>query len=147
MVTTYEKAFLREPRANLECSIFLSLLNIVLFLLQDDFLDCFGDPAVTGKNGTDIQDGKCTWLAVVALQRANPAQRQIMEDHYGSSKLEDVTIIKELYEELQLPHTYSVYEETTYDLIRTQIQQVTRGLPHDLFFKVLDTIFRRNMDA
>ncbi|GBP64247.1 Farnesyl pyrophosphate synthase [Eumeta japonica] len=115
------------------------------FQIQDDFLDCFGDPSVTGKVGTDIQDGKCTWLAVVALQRATPAQREIMENHYGSSNPEDVTKIKNLYEDLQLPHTYSVYEEATYDLIRTQIQQVTRGLPHDLFFKILDTIFRTNV--
>ena len=113
--------------------------------MQDDFLDCFGDPAVIGKNGTDIQDGKCTWLAVVALQRANPSQRQLIENHYGSSNFEDVQKIKDLYEELQLPHTYSVYEEATYDLLRTQIQQVTRGLPHDLFFKILDNIFRRSI--
>lgn len=121
----------------------IKLIN--LLFLQDDFLDCFGDPAVMGKNGTDIQDGKCTWLAVVALQRANPAQRQLMEQNYGSSKPEDVQKIKNLYEELQLPHTYSVYEEATYDLLRTQIQQVTRGLPHDLFFKILDNIFRRSI--
>lgn len=98
-----------------------------------------------GKNGSDIQEGKCTWLAVVALQRATPAQRQVMEEYYGSSKAEDVARIKDLYEELQLPHTYSVYEEATYDLLRTQIQQVTRGLPHDLFFKILDNIFRRSI--
>ncbi|XP_072942410.1 farnesyl pyrophosphate synthase-like [Epargyreus clarus] len=115
------------------------------FQIQDDFLDCFGDPAATGKNGTDIQDGKCTWLAVVALQRVSPAQRQIMEEHYGGSKPGDAERIKDLYEELQLPHTYSVYEEATYDLLRTQIQQVTRGLPHDLFFKILDNIFRRSV--
>ncbi|XP_049876740.1 uncharacterized protein LOC126374264 [Pectinophora gossypiella] len=109
------------------------------FQIQDDFLDCFGDPTVTGKNGTDIQDGKCTWLAVVALQRATPAQKEIMEAHYASANPADVAKIKDLYEDLQLPHTFSVYEEATYDLLRTQIQQVTRGLPHDLFFKMLST--------
>ena len=49
------------------------------FQVQDDFLDCYGDPQVTGKIGTDIQEGKCSWLVVVALQRATPAQRKILE--------------------------------------------------------------------
>lgn len=53
------------------------------FQVQDDFLDCFGNPEVTGKIGTDIQDNKCSWLAVVAMQRANVEQKQIMVDCYG----------------------------------------------------------------
>ena len=42
-------------------------------------MDCYGDPSVTGKIGTDIQEGKCSWLAVVALQRANAKQTNIMK--------------------------------------------------------------------
>ena len=49
------------------------------FQVQDDFLDCYGNPEITGKVGRDIQEGKCTWLIVVALQRATPEQKKILE--------------------------------------------------------------------
>ncbi|XP_049818692.1 farnesyl pyrophosphate synthase isoform X2 [Aethina tumida] len=113
------------------------------FQIQDDFLDCFGDPKLTGKQGTDIREGKCTWLAVVALQRASPAQRQIMEEHYGQSNPESIEKIRCLYEELSLPNTYAVYEEESFNIIRTHIQQISKGLPHNLFFKLVEKIYKR----
>jgi farnesyl diphosphate synthase len=114
------------------------------FQIQDDFLDCFGDPAVTGKRGNDIREGKCSWLAVVALQRATPAQRKIMEENYGRPDPEAEKIIRNLYEELSLPNTYSIYEEESFNIIRTHIHQISKGLPHKLFFKMMEKIYRRD---
>jgi len=113
------------------------------YQVQDDYLDCFGDPEVTGKIGTDIQDGKCSWLAVVALQRASPEQKALLADCYGSEDPEKMAAVKELYEQLGLPSTYATYEDESYNIISTHIQQVSRGLPHKLFFKFMGKIYKR----
>nr|CAH7744755.1 unnamed protein product [Callosobruchus chinensis] len=114
------------------------------FQLPDDFFDCYGDPEVTGKKGTDIKEGKCSWLAVVALQRATPAQRKIMEEHYGKDDEKSIQMVKDLYQELNLPHIYATYEEESYNRIRTHIQQISKGLPHELFFKLLKKVYKRD---
>ena len=51
----------------------------VFFQVQDDYLDCYGDPDVIGKIGTDIQDNKCGWLVVQALKMVTPEQRKVLE--------------------------------------------------------------------
>ncbi|KAF4520807.1 hypothetical protein B566_EDAN002385 [Ephemera danica] len=135
-------AGMRDPETHRQAKTILLEMGH-FFQVQDDYLDCFGDNKLTGKKGTDIEDGKCTWLAVVALQRASQEQRALMQECYGSKKPEDIDRVKYLYEELGLPHTYATYEEESFNLISTHIQQISRGLPHDLFFKFMDKIYRR----
>jgi geranylgeranyl diphosphate synthase, type II len=49
----------------------------IAFQLQDDLLDTYGDPGVTGKKkGTDIVDNKKTFLVIQALNMASPAQKK-----------------------------------------------------------------------
>lgn len=67
----------------------------------------------------------------------------LFQNCYGSKNPTDVAQVKELYEDLGLPQTYATYEESSYKIISTQIQQVSRGLPHDLFFKFMEKIYRR----
>ncbi|TGZ45980.1 Uncharacterized protein DBV15_12537, partial [Temnothorax longispinosus] len=90
------------------------------FQIQDDYLSCFGNPEVCGKDDTDIQEGKCTWFIVVALQRATPEQRKILEasiECYGVSDPEKVKRVRQLFTDLNLLDAYFTFEEETYNLI------------------------------
>lgn len=112
--------------------------------VQNDFLDCYGNPELTGKESFDIKEGRCTWPAVVALQRANPQQKLMLERCYGNPDEESIQIVKDIYQEIGIPNTYSVYMEKAYDLIRTNIQQVSGRLPHKLFFTVLEMVYGKD---
>lgn len=101
-----------------------------LFQSQDDFLDVYGDPNVTGKIGTDIQDGKCTWLAVRALQKmhSNPQKSaQLITDFkqcFGSSDPEKVEKIKKIYDELQLRDEFRRFEQHFSGEIKKSIAEI-----------------------
>lgn len=77
-----------RPSVRARCWLWHSGVSVVA---QDDYLDCYGDPAVTGKVGTDIQDNKCSWLVVECLRRVTPEQRQILEVKAGITRLGEGT--------------------------------------------------------
>jgi farnesyl diphosphate synthase len=117
------------------------------FQVQDDFLDCFyGTKDVIGKDGTDIQDNKCSWLVNQALKIATPEQRQILEDHYGRKDDDDVAKVKVLYEELDLKNKYYAYEEKVVGEIKERISQIdeSEGLKKSVFDTFLNKIYKRS---
>lgn len=113
------------------------------FQIQDDYLDCFGDPAVIGKVGTDIQDNKCSWLVVQALQRCNDSQRKVLLENYGKWDDAKVAKIKELYKTLDLPAVFAVYEEESYKAICKELDELTL-LPRGVFEILLNKIYKRS---
>lgn len=112
------------------------------FQIQDDYLDCFGDPKVIGKVGTDIQDNKCSWLVVQALARANDSQRATLEAHYGKDDADAVRRVKELYRTLKLEACYLEYEKESYASIMRLISKA-KSVPHAVFTSLLDRIYKR----
>lgn len=112
------------------------------FQVQDDYLDCFGDPAVIGKVGTDIQDNKCSWLVVQALERCNEEQKEVLRQNYGAWDEKKVETVKELYRTLDLPKVFADYEEDSYQRIQRALDEI--DLPRDVFEILLNKIYKRS---
>nr|AIS86112.1 farnesyl pyrophosphate synthase [Siraitia grosvenorii] len=80
------------------------------FQVQDDYLDCFGHPDVIGKIGTDIEDFKCSWLVVKALELSDEKQKTLLHENYGKADKDCVAKVKELYKALNLEGVFAEYE-------------------------------------
>lgn len=116
------------------------------FQVQDDYLDCYGDYSVMGKIGTDIEESKCSWLIVQALDRVNEEQKLELKQNYGKTSEENVKKVKSIFNELNLKEAYKIFEENQYRLINEKIDNLNVD---DSRIKILlnlyvKKIFKRN---
>lgn len=134
-------AGITDPKAFKQAREILLIMG-EYFQIQDDYLDCYGDPSVIGKIGTDIQDNKCSWLVVTALNKATPAQRQVLEANYGFKNKKKEAVIKKLYVEMGIEADFKAYEEESYADIQRLLAE-TKDIPHAVFTNFLDKIYKR----
>ena len=113
------------------------------FQVQDDYLDCYGDEAVIGKIGRDIEDGKCSWLVVQALKKVTPEQKLLLVRNYGKEDKTSVGIVKELYLTLGLKELFKNYEEESYKNLCSLINAHDNGFPKGLFMVLVHKIYKR----
>lgn len=116
------------------------------FQIQDDYLDCFGTPEQIGKIGTDIKDNKCSWVVNQALLKATPAQREVLDKHYGRKDDASEQVVKDLFAEMGIQAIYEAYEEDVVGKLRAQIAQVdeSRGLKRDVLTAFLNKVYKRS---
>ncbi|KAJ3012928.1 Farnesyl pyrophosphate synthetase [Thoreauomyces humboldtii] len=116
------------------------------FQVQDDFLDCYGDPKTIGKIGTDIESNKCGWLIVQALDRATPEQRKLLDENYGQRSPENVKIVKQIYKDMDMTNIYAKYEDASYKRISALIEQIDETLiPREMFVTFMNRIYKRKV--
>ncbi|XP_059221670.1 farnesyl pyrophosphate synthase-like [Stomoxys calcitrans] len=111
-----------------------------LLQAQNDYFDFFGSPKATEKIGTDIEQNKCSWLAVQCMQRASKEQKRIMFECYGKNDPHMVQQVKDLYNTLQLRELYTAYEETAITTITAQVQQASGDIPKEAILHILEQI-------
>lgn len=88
------------------------------FQIRDDYMDVYADPSVLKKEGTDIQEGKCSWVILTVFSMCSEEDRRELEQHYGKKSSEDVRIVKRLFRKYDVEFRYVQYEETTLQRIR-----------------------------
>lgn len=116
----------------------------IYFQVQDDYLDCYGSPEQIGKIGTDIQDSKCGWLVVQALQIASDAQCRIIHDNYGKDDPISIEKIKTVYTQLNLEEKFKAYEEESYKSICHLIESKVQNVPKNIYYGLLNKIYKRS---
>ncbi|XP_063929821.1 farnesyl pyrophosphate synthase-like [Zophobas morio] len=115
-----------------------------LYQVQNDFLDCYGNPEKSGKRGTDIEEGKCTWLAVMAMKKGNHSQIETMKQCYGSKDPEAITTVLNLFEELNLKDIYQSSVEKSVNQLRKNISQnISNENLQAIYFKILKALEQR----
>lgn len=116
------------------------------FQVQDDYLDCYGDPKVTGKIGTDILDNKCGWLINKALQKVTPEQRQLLDENYGIKDPSSEAKVKQLYLDIGIEKEYFAYEEAVVGKIQRMIEAVdeSKGMKREIYTAFLNKIYKRS---
>jgi len=114
-----------------------------LFQVQDDYLDCYGDPERIGKVGTDIRDNKCSWLINTALQDCTMAQRRVLEANYAKKDPKCEAKVKEVFKKLDLEAKFKAYEVAEHAKIVANISQI-KGMPTTIFSQLLAKIYKRD---
>lgn len=118
----------------------------IFWQIQDDYLDAFADPAITGKIGTDIQDGKCCWPVVTALKLANNQQKEILSQNFGVKNEESVQKVRQVYEQLNIESIYREHEQRLFEELQRLSDKLCEDykLPIDMFQFLLTKLHRRN---
>lgn len=112
--------------------------------LNHDLHNCYLDP-----QGSDIEDGRLTFLIVLALQRANPEQKKLLNANYGCSEPEKVEIIKQVYKDLKLKKILAAQIAHNEKDIHSRIQGISKldkaGLSQEFFFKLMENMDMNNI--
>ncbi|KAK8798275.1 hypothetical protein WA588_003360, partial [Blastocystis sp. NMH] len=94
------------------------------FQIRDDYLDVFADPSVLKKEGTDIQEGKCSWVVLTVFSMCSEKDRDVLKQNYGKNDRECVDRVKAVMNAYDVHSAYHACEAETLQTVNTLISAV-----------------------
>jgi len=119
----------------------------IVFQLADDVLDVYASTPAFGKTiGGDIRDNKKTYLYLMALQQANPEQKQVLEDLFARPTTDfeqKYKIVRGIYDDLNIKaqteaQVRRYVEMCLSDLKKIQVPDDRKLEINELILKLID---------
>jgi farnesyl diphosphate synthase len=131
----------KVPEELVESAEFTQLLLDMgyYFQAEDDWLDVYADPKVTGKIGTDLKDGKVTWLSCRALELCDATQREILIASLGH----DEAAARSIYDAVNVNLEYERYESETRERLQARVDQLSEAYPKATITVLLKLLTKR----
>ncbi|XP_063233829.1 farnesyl pyrophosphate synthase-like [Bacillus rossius redtenbacheri] len=104
---------------------------------QDDVL---GLAAGTRGGTAALELGRCTWPAVVTLQRATPRQRLALQNCYGCSGQDNVSAVKEIYAEVGIEELFADYKREEIKCLSSGVDKIQDENVRDLLRMILNIV-------
>ena len=117
----------------------------ILFQIQDDYLDLYGDFIDTGKRiGGDIIENKKTFLYVTAFKKANLSQKKELESVYHSSNPNKIELVSQFYDVLGVKeHVQNIIIKFQKDLDQLIYKITVPGNKKECFRELIKLILNR----
>jgi geranylgeranyl diphosphate synthase type II len=140
-------------KANASDEIVSSLVNYsknlgLAFQIQDDLLDMIADEKVFGKKvGLDIQEGKKTFLVILANERVEkPEHKELLKKYYQSNGLPSDYVAKfnEMFHELGVFDFAKQEIQVYFEKAKNSLQYVPDSEYKDMLVWLLDKLNNRN---
>uniref|UniRef100_A0AC34QXR1 Farnesyl diphosphate synthase n=1 Tax=Panagrolaimus sp. JU765 TaxID=591449 RepID=A0AC34QXR1_9BILA len=116
-----------------------------LFQAQDDYLDIFGQPEITGKIGQDIANGKCTWFSCRTLEKISKdlPKLKLFVECFGQPDERQIDQIKKIMEEASIEDDFHQWSNKTVQELHAEIDHFGKKGIRQVFHSLVEALTGR----